>query len=159
MEYLQKLKSKYIYILVDTILVGDFLVDWLNCNKVEVFNLFKGTLNSHIDFYSSPLLLNVSSLNIYKIDNLIQNIKKIAPALVLLNTNYETNEIVKLFKEMMFPLQDQELVFFRFYDPVFFSKINLIFEDINISNYFSDIYCLLEDMNSYQKENILKRVV
>jgi len=56
---IDKFKGNNVYALVDAILISDFLKDWLASNpNIPIFNLFESTINSHIDLFSSPLLLD-----------------------------------------------------------------------------------------------------
>lgn len=160
MYKIDKFKGKNVYALVDAILIREFLINWLKENKkINVINLFEDTLNSHIDKFSSPLLLDFSILNIENIEYFIESVSGIFPALNIFSTDLDEKELIRKFKLMMFPLINGKSQFFRFYDPLFFSKLNEIFSQYNMQEDFIDLYSLLDEFNCYKETYTLRRII
>lgn len=156
----KEFKGNNIYILLDSILAADYMQDWFrNHNNLKRYNLFESTVNSHIDFFASPLLLDVTYLNSDKINEFIVNFSKLSSSLNIFSTNLDINELLIKLKPMMFPEIDGKRKFFRFYDPLYFSKLDEIFDDKKIYNVFSELYCLMSKKNSYKYELEIIKVV
>lgn len=155
-----KFKGEKVYALIDAILISDFLKNWLKLNShLKVHNLFKSTINSHIDFFSSPLLINITNLSFIEIENLVLEIGELSPAISIFSTNLDETMVLKKMKLMMFPLVDGNMKFFRFYDPFYFSNLKLIFNDFRCYEGFLDLFCLIDNFKKYEMKNELIRVV
>ncbi len=157
---IDKFKGNNVYALVDAILIREFLIDWINRNKnIGLINLFEGTVNSHIDKFSSPLLLDFSYLDILKIQEFVVGVHEVFPSLSIFSTDLDILKLSQKFKFMMFPQIDGKTHFFRFYDPLFFSKLNEIFSGYDMHDDFLDLYSLLDDFNNYKESYTLKRII
>lgn len=157
---IDKFRGEGVYALVDAILISNFLKNWLKLNpNLKVYNLFESTINSHIDYFSSPLLINITNLSLKEIENLVNKVDEIFPVISIFSTNLEESILLKKLKFMMFPLIQGEMKFFRFYDPLYFSNLKLIFNDLKCYEYFLDIFCLVDSLDSFERKHKLIRVI
>lgn len=160
MYKIEKFEGENIFALLDPILVTDLIQNWLKCHSnVKVYNLFDSTINSHIDLLASPLLLDVTYINIKEINELIRNVGEISPSLSIFSTNLDIKELLLKFKFMMFPEVRGKATFFRFYDPIFFSRLNEIYVEKNAYDGLLDVYSLIDVFKDYKENYIIKKVV
>lgn len=155
----KKFKGSSVWILVDPILIKDELRNELSkCKKINVVNLFKNTINSHIDFYSSPLLISIDSRGEVFLNRVVDLCAEASSPLIIFSTNVSEVRVIGNFKKMMFPIVDDKMNFFRFYEYHFFIKLKEIFSNEIIFDDFLDIYCLSDDYSSYSETLKIKKV-
>ena len=158
MKLFKKKSEMDVYFLIDPILVSEKIKKWIEKNdNLIVYKLFDSTINSHIDLYASPLLINVSKLSEKDINNFLFNTLK-EPVVNILVVD-SGKDIIRNLKDMMFPRVKEKMTFFRFYDPIFFSKIDQIFCNSKLFNDFYEVYSLVESYENYECELLLRKVV
>lgn len=157
---LEELNSENKYLLVDSILIKEELKLWLkNKDSIKIINLFENTIHSHIDLFSSPLIIDITNVDIVDVEKLILSIPNSRQCLTIFSIKIELSKILNKFKFMMFPTVKGKVIFFRFYDPIYFSKLNFIFNDEFVFKNFRYIYCLIDELNSYESKLKLVKVL
>ncbi|QIO04787.1 DUF4123 domain-containing protein [Acinetobacter shaoyimingii] len=157
---MKKIKGENVFLLVDPILISDQIKDILNKSKnTQVYSLFEGTINSHIDFFSSPLLLNYKKLNDSELDSIVDLCVQTKSALSIFSSKEKIDKKIAILKRMMFPIVNEKIQFFRFYEFMYFSKLDEIFDNNEIYKSFIELYLLVDDYKSFEANYIFKRVI
>lgn len=157
---MKNIKGENVFLLVDPILISDQIKDILNKSKsIQVYNLFEGTINSHIDFFSSPLLLNYKNLNNSELGSIVDLCVQTKSALSIFSSKEKNDKKIAILKRMMFPIVNEKIQFFRFYESMYFSKLDRIFDNNKIYESFIELYLLVDDYESFEANYIFKRII